>query len=733
MKPGTSLRRGSLLLALGVAALASAPLSGKAFMDGPDWTGPILRAGDFDGDGAPDLALWQGGRLWIQYRTGRPDGAWQSVPLDDHAWFHTLFIHVADLNGDGRDDLALAHPDANRVLVLFGPERSETQPGIRIVPLAGGPMDWAVGFGDGRDAAESLTALALETPTPYLATIFGRRDTLPGDPGALEIRRRLFPAGEFPGHGSLGVASMGDLWPGINTNVVELTWHHQPPRTGPEVPVPQLSLFRGSEEAAGLAKIGDVTLKRGTMGLLDTRRPGDPPTRATLVAWGPGLSELLVIPWEFGEGRLPEVASIPFEYDVLSWQSLPRARFDGRFLVARDLTREQAVYRWSATGLLERVDSATPPEGQDFAQPGVWTGEGLATLLQPTGDPMGDGGPTAIGHYALRDGRLIFEGTSPLPAMASRPVVARVLVYDRDPFADARALEFARLAAGDWTRGAQVQDGAVTASTATYRDSVLGLGGDTSRSLPLPGRLPGTAFALANQWEPTSSLHFQAGPAAMLTAAVGVAPSPGSYPGPIAVTFSSAPDVVVVSRVEAGPWQTGPGPASVPGTATVSFYGVDPSGIAGPVQTVLYTVGGAAHSQATGEANDRDRDGLDDAWERRFFGSLAADPEADDDGDGFTNRQEHDAGTHPLDPTSRPDGDPTPVERPLLGLAVAANGAVSLSWQGPAGARFTVQTSDTLPAWVPSPVAPEYGDGVHRWTDPEPLEGTRFYRVVREP
>lgn len=732
MKSGTSLQRGSLLLAFGAAAFGSAPLSGAASFAGTDWTGPILRAGDFDGDGAPDLALWHVGRLWIQYRTGQSGGTWQRVPLDDHDWHRTTRMQVADLNGDGRDDLALAHPEANRVLIVRGSERPESQPEIRTVPLEGGPTEWAVAFGDGRDAVESLATLALATPTPYVASIFGGPDRSPGEPGSLETVRRPFPTDDFPNHPSLGMASMGCPWPPC-THLVEVAWLHHPPQTGPETPEPQLSLFRGSEGTAGVTKVSDVTLKRGVVGLLDTRRPGEPPTRATLVAWGPGLSELLVIPWEPGAERRPEITSIPFEYDLIAWQSLPRARFDGRFLVARDLTREQAVYRWTASGLLERVDSATPPEGQAFAQPGVWTGEGLATLLRSSGDPVGGAGTMSIGHYALREGNLVFEGTSPLPAVTSSPLVARVLVYDRDPFLDARALELARLAAGDWTRGAQVQDGAVTASTATYRDSVLGLGGDTSQSLPLPGRLPGTAFALANQWEPASSLHFQAGPAVMLTTAVGVAPPPGSYPGLIALTFSAAPDVVVVSRVEPGPWLTGPGPVAVPGTATVSFYGIDPSGTAGPMQTVRYTLGGAAHSQGTTVASDRDRDGLDDAWERRFFGNLAADPEADDDGDGFTNRQEHDAGTHPLDPTSRPEDDPTPVERPRLGLAVAANGAVSLSWQGPAGARFAVQTSDSLPVWASSPVAPEYGDGVHRWTDPEPLEGTRFYRVVREP
>jgi hypothetical protein len=51
--------------------------------------------------------------------------------------------------------------------------------------------------------------------------------------------------------------------------------------------------------------------------------------------------------------------------------------------------------------------------------------------------------------------------------------------------------------------------------------------------------------------------------------------------------------------------------------------------------------------------NDQDNDGLPDDWEQEHFGSpIAASPDADDDNDGYTNRDEYWAGSNPTNASS---------------------------------------------------------------------------------
>ncbi len=61
-------------------------------------------------------------------------------------------------------------------------------------------------------------------------------------------------------------------------------------------------------------------------------------------------------------------------------------------------------------------------------------------------------------------------------------------------------------------------------------------------------------------------------------------------------------------------------------------------------------------SQVARVREDANRDGLADEWQSAFFGDPSDDdaaPGADPDGDGVTNREEEEDGTHPADPESR--------------------------------------------------------------------------------
>src|SRR5205814_3765975 len=56
---------------------------------------------------------------------------------------------------------------------------------------------------------------------------------------------------------------------------------------------------------------------------------------------------------------------------------------------------------------------------------------------------------------------------------------------------------------------------------------------------------------------------------------------------------------------------------------------------------------------AMGSPEDADADGLDDAWEMRYFGGLSHNGSGDSDGDGLSDWMEFRLGTNPRNPASR--------------------------------------------------------------------------------
>jgi hypothetical protein len=84
-------------------------------------------------------------------------------------------------------------------------------------------------------------------------------------------------------------------------------------------------------------------------------------------------------------------------------------------------------------------------------------------------------------------------------------------------------------------------------------------------------------------------------------------------------------------------------------------------------------------------AVDTDGDGLSDAWEQHYFGSLKANPTDDPDGDGVDNLHEFRAGTDPTDPHS------------LFEVEISAQSAgVSVRWSSQPGHSYKVRRSPVL-------------------------------------
>src|SRR6188768_1925698 len=66
---------------------------------------------------------------------------------------------------------------------------------------------------------------------------------------------------------------------------------------------------------------------------------------------------------------------------------------------------------------------------------------------------------------------------------------------------------------------------------------------------------------------------------------------------------------------------------------------------------------------------DLDNDGWSDLWQASYGSGFA--PDGDDDGDGRTNRQEHDEGTDPLDLLSK---------QPVPTAEIPPRGKLRFSW-----------------------------------------------------
>jgi hypothetical protein len=174
-----------------------------------------------------------------------------------------------------------------------------------------------------------------------------------------------------------------------------------------------------------------------------------------------------------------------------------------------------------------------------------------------------------------------------------------------------------------------------------------------------------------------------------------------------------------INYASAFPWPTGAaGTGSSLQRQTASNYGDDPANwfVAGPTAGTLNTT----------NAFDADGDGLPDAWEIQYFGSISdprATPNADPDGDGFTNLQEYYAGTDPLDPNS------------LLKInsVNVASGTATIHFNAIAGRTYSILYRADLrnSSWNKLVDVPAQGStGIVTVNDPTIGNGPRFYRLV---
>lgn len=118
-------------------------------------------------------------------------------------------------------------------------------------------------------------------------------------------------------------------------------------------------------------------------------------------------------------------------------------------------------------------------------------------------------------------------------------------------------------------------------------------------------------------------------------------------------------------------------------------------------------------------STDSDGDGLPDAWEMQYFGTLSYGPNDDPDHDGLNNYQEYIAGTNPNDANS---------VLKVTGMD-ASNGQVHLTWNSVAGKTYTIYSASQVDGpYTPLFTMPSAGDG-QTSTNLTSSALNQFYRV----
>ena len=128
-------------------------------------------------------------------------------------------------------------------------------------------------------------------------------------------------------------------------------------------------------------------------------------------------------------------------------------------------------------------------------------------------------------------------------------------------------------------------------------------------------------------------------------------------------------------------------------------------------------------------------DGIPDTWRLRYFSTVLNDlsaAAADADGDGFSNLQEYQAGTNPLDPLSKPQSQPP--SRPTLGLVGVINNPIptfTMQWLSETGRSYFVETSQEAfgTNWMMISTNLPGSGAMTQFTDTNATGATRFYRL----
>lgn len=183
---------------------------------------------------------------------------------------------------------------------------------------------------------------------------------------------------------------------------------------------------------------------------------------------------------------------------------------------------------------------------------------------------------------------------SELSPIANRNTRANVWLFIAEPFVNAEPGLIASVSAPDWSSGVTGLPGAINVRVETDSGTASGLGSPATNNVGAPPQ--GVNFAVPDQYREDISFFTYAAPKPAEPVGVTINPPPGSYGGPINISFTTVnPTDQVHYRVSpVHTWQTYSAPFLLTNDATIEFYGRQPStGFRAQLQFASYAMGNA--------------------------------------------------------------------------------------------------------------------------------------------
>jgi hypothetical protein len=166
-----------------------------------------------------------------------------------------------------------------------------------------------------------------------------------------------------------------------------------------------------------------------------------------------------------------------------------------------------------------------------------------------------------------------------------------VWLFDAEPFVNDQPSFIASLNGGDWIAGLSGLPGALLVQTESDRSLTSGLGNDATNNL---GAVPaGSAYGLENQYHAAISLFSYSSPRRVEPVHVTISPPPGSYPGPVSVSFSTLnlSDKTFYRAGATNAWRQFTAPFVLSNDTQVAYYGQTGSGSRSSLQFAGYSFG----------------------------------------------------------------------------------------------------------------------------------------------